>query len=377
MKMANKQRRGSGCVFLPSKDSKIWWCQYYLNGKPQRESTGTDNKRKAEKYLQARLAEVAGGNSLGAAAQRITVQEIVEDVILRNKLDENKSLQWDERRWKLHLNPFFGHLKANQVTTALIDRYTEERNASGAANGTINRELALLRSAFWLAYEATPPKVAFVPTFHMLDESDNVRKGFLRDDQYHRLAEQCGKIGLWLRAMFEVYFTYGWRKNEPLENMRVRLLDFQHRTITLEYSKNGEGRTVKMMQKVFDLLKACCEGKRDNDFVFTRPDGQPVKDFRASWKRATKIAGVPDLLVHDLRRTGARNLRRAGVDRDVIMKIGGWKTDSVFRRYNIVDEHDIADAMTKLENSSRTVQVSTENGAARKSTDSAKTATVN
>ena len=34
----------------------------------------------------------------------------------------------------------------------------------------------------------------------------------------------------------------------------------------------------------------------------------------------------------------ARNLRLAGMDRDVIMKITGHKTDSMFRRYNIVDQ---------------------------------------
>ena len=58
----------------------------------------------------------------------------------------------------------------------------------------------------------------------------------------------------------------------------------------------------------------------------------PVKDFRGAWESVTNAAGVPGLLVHDLRRTGARNLRRAGVDRDTVMRIGGWKTDSVFRR---------------------------------------------
>src|SRR5665213_451292 len=60
-------------------------------------------------------------------------------------------------------------------------------------------------------------------------------------------------------------------------------------------------------------------------------------------------AGVPNLLFHDLRRTAARNLRRAGVAEGIIMKIGGWKTRSVFERYAIVAQSDIMDAMVKLE----------------------------
>jgi hypothetical protein len=58
----------------------------------------------------------------------------------------------------------------------------------------------------------------------------------------------------------------------------------------------------------------------------------------------------PGLLVHGLRRTDPRKLRRLGVDRDTIMRIGGWKTDSVLRRYKIVDERDLqeaADAWTR------------------------------
>ena len=78
-----------------------------------------------------------------------------------------------------------------------------------------------------------------------------------------------------------------------------------------------------------------------------------MKMFRGTWKNACKYAGVPELLFHDLRRTGARNLRRAGVAEGVIMKIGGWRTRSVFERYAIVSRNDIADAILKLQESEK------------------------
>jgi hypothetical protein len=38
-----------------------------------------------------------------------------------------------------------------------------------------------------------------------------------------------------------------------------------------------------------------------------------------------------------------------GVHEKTIMKIGGWKTRSVFDRYNIFDESDLAEAAAKLD----------------------------
>ena len=58
---------------------------------------------------------------------------------------------------------------------------------------------------------------------------------------------------------------------------------------------------------------------------------------------------MPGLLFHDLRRTAARNLLRAGIAEGVIMKIGGWRIRIVFERYAIVSQSDIADALKKLE----------------------------
>jgi len=62
------------------------------------------------------------------------------------------------------------------------------------------------------------------------------------------------------------------------------------------------------------------------------------------------------LLFHDLRRTGARNLRRAGVAEGIIMKIGGWRTRSVFERHAIVSRSDMNDAILKLQASENRVE---------------------
>jgi hypothetical protein len=49
------------------------------------------------------------------------------------------------------------------------------------------------------------------------------------------------------------------------------------------------------------------------------------------------------------RRSAARNMRRAGVPENTIMKIAGWKTPSMFRRYDIQDGKDIQRAGKTME----------------------------
>jgi integrase len=129
------------------------------------------------------------------------------------------------------------------------------------------------------------------------------------------------------------------------------LFDLLNGTIHLEpgTTKNKEGREVTMTKTVSDLLSQCIHFKTADDFVFTREENQPVRYFRRTWKSVCKKAGVPNLLFHDFRRTAARNLRRAGVAEGVIMKIGGWRTRTVFERYAIVAQSDIADALSQLE----------------------------
>ena len=48
------------------------------------------------------------------------------------------------------------------------------------------------------------------------------------------------------------------------------------------------------------------------------------------------------------RRICQRNMRKAGIDQSIRMKISGHKTDSMERRYNIVDIEDVKGAAKQM-----------------------------
>ncbi len=325
----------------------MWWIKYHRNGRSFRESTRTTDKRRATRILAQRLAEISTGSFVGPAHERITVAELAEELFRDYRVNGRKTLDDVQTRWKLHLEPFFGSRRVLEVTSDLIARYVDQRQGEDAQNATVNREMAALKRMFRIGMYSTPPKVLRLPKFPKLAE-DNVRKGFLEDAQYEKLIAYCPD--LWFRALVEMGRTYGWRISE-LINLKVRQIDVPARTIRLEpgTTKNKDGREVTMTAAVRGLLVQCVAGKSGDEPVFTRTDGSDVRVFRKVWVKATEAAGVPGLLFHDLRRTAARNLRRAGIAEGVIMKIGGWRTRSVFERYAIVSQSDISDALEKLQ----------------------------
>jgi integrase len=124
-----------------------------------------------------------------------------------------------------------------------------------------------------------------------------------------------------------------------------------------ENSKNGEARCVTLNGELEEVIKRRRTQHQVKvgstvmltDLVFHR-EGQPILDFRKAWAAATKLAGVPGRLFHDLRRCAVRNMIRASVPERVAMQISGHETRSMLDRYNIVSEKDLRDALQKTQN---------------------------
>jgi integrase len=343
-----KRPSGSGSLFrYPG--SSVYHMKWHVRGEPFRQSTGTRNRLEAQAILRTKLAEVATGTFIPPSVERTTVTELFEGLSRDYKINGRKSLEDTEARWRLHLEPVFGALRAVDVSTDRLNRYVEQRQTEGATVGTINRELSCLRRAFVIAAESEPPKLARVPKFPRFKEH-NTRTGFVEEAQYTKLAQAAARHGLWMAALFELGYQLGWRDCE-VKHLQVSQVDLASRTLRLDpdTTKNSEGRMAVMPARLYALISQCVLGKQPTDFVFTRQHGGPVRDFRVTWRQVCTEAGVGKLLFHDLRRTAVRNMVRNGIPERVAMMISGHKTRSVFDRYNIVSMGDLREAAARLD----------------------------
>ena len=327
-----------------------WWIKYYRDGKPFRESSGSEKQADAERLLKKRAGEIATGKFLGLSPERIRMSELFHDVVEDYQAADRRTLSSLNGRLKNHISPFFGELRAAEFSTQHIKRYITARRSQEAGNATINRELAIVRRAFGLAAKCDPPKVARVPYIQMLKES-NIRTGFLEYDGYVALRDE---LPWYLRPLFVAAYHVGGRRGE-LTSVQWPRVDFRAGQIRLlgTETKNEQARTLPIYGEMREwLLKA--KAIRDEKFptspwVFYSDDGGRLYWFYKAWESACERAGSKGLLFHDLRRSAVRNMERAGIPRKVAMSISGHKTEAIYGRYDIVAERDFSNAAAKLE----------------------------
>jgi len=329
-----------------------WWMKYYDNGKPIYQSTGKREKRDALAVLKRAEMKVLEGLREGPLIHRTKFEDLVEDLKRDYRLKGLKT--WRRREDCLkHLRPVFGGMLVKAITSERLQGYMTKRLEEQAAPATINRELDCLRRMMVLGSQHTPPKVGRIPHFARLAEL-NVREGFFEHDEFLSVR---GAAPDHLKVAMTIAYYTGMRMREIIGVRGLRweqvMLSEKEGRIQLgaTQTKTKQARVIYMTD---DFLRVVQKAKdlRDRDYpkcpYVCHLNGQPFNNLRHGWKAACKRVGVVGRTFHDLRRTGVRNLVRAGVPETVAMKISGHLTRSVFDRYNITSEEDLKQAAARL-----------------------------
>jgi integrase len=260
-----------------------------------------------------------------------------------------------------HLFKFFGkRTPASEITFERLMEYAAWSLEKRAA-ATVAKELTCLSKGFRILERAGKLRRPPFPTIRI----NNARQGFFEDEQLESVLKHLAED---LHPIVRFLSLTGWRFEEA-QGLKWSQVDFQGGVVRLEpgTTKNLDGRIFPF--SALPPLKAILEEQRARTtslevttaqiipWVFwrgaskQRPDlrpGRQVGRFTEEWTRATVKAGLPGWVLHDARRGAARRMERAGVPRSVAMKLLGHRTESMYRRYCISNERDLAEGVEKI-----------------------------
>lgn len=263
------------------------------------------------------------------------------------------------------LRAAFKRYRATAITLSDVKAYIQTRKAAVSprtghrlAPATINREVAALKTMLSLL-EADSEGRFQSPLSGNAGKSLKLKEAGPRQGFFTRAAFDLVRTQLTdasVQALAEAAYITGWRIASELQTRQWKHVQFTAGWLVLEAgeAKNDAPRQFPLTPELRTVLERQLAMTREVErrtgrlipWVFHR-DGRPVKSFRRQWQTACQRVGIARI-PHDLRRTAVRNLNRAGVSRSAAMKMVGHKTESMYTRYSIEDEHTLIQAGGQL-----------------------------
>ena len=197
-------QQGLGRIF---KRYRVFWIAYYHRGKERRESSHSRSRTDALRLLKRRLGEIGQGKLVGPQEERLTIDEILADLLTDYQVNGRASLPTLRAHLKA-LRVTFGGDKALSVRTSRIKAAQRAWQEAGVTNANINRRCTVLRRAFNLAKRAE--KLSTVPYIPRLEEHAVPGK-FITRDAFAAIHRHLPPL---LQDFFELAYLTGVRRGQ-------------------------------------------------------------------------------------------------------------------------------------------------------------------
>jgi integrase len=275
-------------------------------------------KRKgdAQAWLDAATASIVGGAHVAPRASRMTVGELAEtwQRVHLQRLKPSTALRY-AGLLRLQVLPTWGERRLEGIRTADVRLWVAELGAGGLSASSVRAAHRVLSLIFKLAVEdgrlpRNPAEGVALPT--MVRE----RPCHLSRDEVDALARAAGDQGDVIRFLAHTGLRFG-----EMVGLKVARVDLLRRRLHVAEAvtqvnsrlhtgspKTHQERELVIPRHLVEMLAHRCEGKGREDYVFTGPQGGPIR--LDNWRRrvfdpATRVAGLNGVSPHDLRHTAA------------------------------------------------------------------------
>jgi integrase len=332
------------------KDSQVWWMSYKANGKRLRESTGTANKKLAEKIFAKMLVDIQEGRWFENQAKKKTLKEMIERY--EKEYTESKGY-YQKKRDKSVFKALYSFLGENCTLEDVenkIGGYEMFRKTT-VKPATILKELGLLRRMFNIARKQWKWKISNPVSEIELPKVSNCRVRFLDQYERERLFNALAQIEeKWMKPFVTLAIETGLRLAN-ISNLQWSEVNLFTKLITIsaEKMKNRDNLGIPLTDVAYSTLRELQKVQSISNYVF-HDNGEKlyyVKVQRA-FKKVLTLAKIDNFHFHDLRHTFASKCVQAGIDLYAVQKLLGHKDGRMTQRYAHLSSGYLREAVAKL-----------------------------
>ena len=201
-------------------------------------------------------------------------------------------------------------------------RFSVSRRGTPRTYASVNRELALLRRLLKLAeQQGWITKTPFGSGL-IVEAAETKREQSLSIDEEIRLLDSCSPE---LKGIVMCALDTGMRRGEIM-SLQWEDIDFDKNQITIKAlnTKSLRSRSVPISNRLKQELISLSFNKTRRVFA--------IRNFNGRWYEAMKGANIVDFRFHDLRRTHATKLIKAGIQIAFVSKLlGHTKLETTYR----------------------------------------------